>query len=324
MRNARAVRLVCSLTGLAIFTADALGQSYPTRPIQLVVAQSPGGGVNFIARLLGTRLAESLGQPVIVDNRPGAGGVVGTEYVARAAPDGYTLQIGNNSTHGVNQVFNSKLPYDTLRSFAPITLIAVNNLLLMVPGTLPVKSLKELVTLAKARPGELNYGSGGTGSFTHLTGELFKHITGTRMAHIPYKGTGPAFTALLNGEIQVLLASAAGSMHYVESGRLKALGITGSRRAESLPGVPTFSEQGIADLTGNTYMLIGPAGLPSSVVARLNQETVKIVNTADFKKMLKGQEAEPVGSTPEECVGIIKNEIAKWSKFQKETGIRVD
>jgi tripartite-type tricarboxylate transporter receptor subunit TctC len=249
--------------------------------------------------------------------------VVASETAARAAPDGYTLVMANNSSHGVNQALNPKVPYDTVKDFTAISLLASAPHLLVTPNAFPPKTVKELIALAKAKPGQINFGSAGVGSQTHLSGELFKFMTGTNLVHIPYSGTGPGFTALLGGEIQVMFASTPGSMPHVQAGRLKALGISGERRSQLLPNMPTLAEQGVSGFeTGPWYALLGPAAMPKSIVVRLNEEAVKLARSANFKEKLLSQGAEPVGSTPEECARIIRNELAKWTKVVKEAGIR--
>lgn len=326
MRTARyPAQLVFSLLVLVICTMDTMAQPYPTRPIRLIVSVAPGGGMDFIGRLVGAKLSERLGQPVIIDNRVGAGNIVGTEILVRAAPDGYTLAMGNNSSHGVTPAVKSKLPYDAIKDFTPIVVIASAPQLMVTGNLVQAKSVTEFIALAKARPGQLNFGSGGPATQTHLAGEMFKFVTGTSLTHIPYKGSGPSFTALLGGEIQLLFAPTTGAMAHIQSGRLRALGITGIKRSQLLPDIPTLTEQGIAGFEGNAwYALLGPAGMPRPVVARLNQEVVKIVNTADVRQKLTTVGAEAVGSTPEECAEVIRNEIAKWTKLVKDTGIRVD
>ncbi|MBI3043427.1 MAG: tripartite tricarboxylate transporter substrate binding protein [Betaproteobacteria bacterium] len=303
---------------------DGLAQSYPTRPIRLIAPFAPGGGVDLIARLLGAGLgrSDSLGQTVVVDNRAGAGGAIGAEIAARAEPDGYTLLLGNSTTHGVNQAY-FRLPYDSVRDFTPITLVASAPLVLATAGALPVKSVKEFIALAKARPGQLNYGSAGRGSVTHLTMELFKVVTGVNVVHIPYKGVGPAFTAMMTGEIQCIIVAVTASMSHVRAGRIKALGITGVRHSRLLPDVPTLAEQGVAGFDADYwYGLLGPARMPRRIVARLNQEALRIIGGAEFKQKMIAQGVEPTGSAPEEFEKIVRGEVAKWARLVKDAGIQ--
>lgn len=306
--------------------ADAAGQPYPARAIRVIAPFAPGGGVDLLSRMLAAKLSlsESLGQPVIIDNRLGAGGAVGTELAARAAPDGYTLVFGNSSTHGVNQAY-STLPYDSVKDFTPITLVTGAPLLFATASSFPANSIKDLIAQAKARPGELNYGSSGNGSVTHLTMELFKWVTGTNFVHIPYKGVGPVFTAILTGEVQCLVVAVTTSMPHVQAGRLKALGITGERRSQVVPDVPTMAEQNVTGFETNYwYGLLGPAGMPKPIVARLNREVVKIVRTAEFRQKMSEQGAEAVGNTPDEFAKIIKSDLAKWTKLVRDAGIKAD
>ena len=318
-------RLVLYLLVLTAGTLNVSAQSYPSRSVRLIVSVAPGGGMDFVGRLVAARLSETMGQPVVVDNRVGAGNIVGTEIVARAAPDGYTLTMANNSSHGVEPALKSKLPYDVIKDFTPIVVIASAPQLMVIGNTLPAKSVKEFVALAKSKPGQLNFGSGGPATQTHLAGEMFMHVSGTRLTHVPYNGVGPAFTALLGAEIQLLFAPTTGAMAHIQAGRLRALGITGTKRSQLVPDIPTLSEQGISGFeAGAWYALLGPAHLPKSVVTRLNQEVVKMANTPEFKQRLITVGAEAVGSTPEACAQVIRDEIAKWTKLVKDTGIRVD
>lgn len=324
-------RLRVAAGSLAVGAAFALGmtavdaQSYPARPIRLIVPFAPGGGVDFMARLMGQKLTDSLGQPVVIDNRGGAGGVIGAELAARANPDGYTLVMGNNSSHGVSQSLTPKLPYDTIKDFAPISLIASAPHLMLTSLLVPARNTREFIELAKAKPGQFNYGSSGKGSQTHLSTELFKLVTGTNLVHIPYKGVGPGFTALMSGEIHFLFASTPSSLPHVRAGRIRALAITGERRSPLLPEMPTLLESGVTGFeSGPWYGLLAPAGTPAAIVARLHREIVKIVHAHDVKEKLSFQGADPVGSTPAEFAATIKNELDKWTKLVTTTGMRAN
>lgn len=328
------IRARCRYAACGVFTAlalatgatDSLAQSYPARPIRLIAPFAPGGGVDLIARLLGSRLGlgDSLGQTVVVDNRTGAGGAIGAEIAARAEPDGYTLILGNSTTHGVNQAY-FRLRYDSVRDFTPVTLVASAPLLLATSSALPAKSVKEFIALAKTRPGRLNYGSAGSGSVTHLTMELFKFVTGTNMVHIPYKGVGPVFTAMVSGEVQCIIVAVTASMAHVRAGRIRALGITGVQHSRLLPDVPTLAEQGIAGFEADYwYGLLGPARMPKPIVARLNREAVKVIRGADFGEKMIAQGVEPTSSTPEAFRKIIGSEVAKWTKLVKDAGIKAE
>jgi tripartite-type tricarboxylate transporter receptor subunit TctC len=325
--RSRSTRLwrVAVLPCLALLAGIAAAQSYPARPIRLIVPFAPGGGVDFVSRALAQKLSEGLGQSIIIDNRGGAGGIVGSELVARAAPDGYTLLMANNSTHAVLPSVTPRIPYDSLRDFTPVSLIASTQNLLVANTALPARTVREFIDLTRSKPGAYVYGSAGEGSQTHLAGELLQHVTGIRMTHVPYKGAGPGYIALLGGEIQVMFGTILGSLQQVQSGRIRALAITGEKRSPALPTVPTFLEQDVAKFeTGLWYALLGPARMPPSVSTRLRQEIVKAMQHPDLRKVLVSQGSDPVGSTPEECVEAIRKEIAIWTGLVKETGIRLN
>lgn len=308
-----------------ISVTKSYAQGYPDRPIRMVVPFAPGGGVDFTGRLMARKLTETLGQSVVVDNRTGAGGVLGVEIVARATPDGYTLTVTNNSSHGANQALYPKLSYDTIGDFTPVSTIATAPHILLVASSVPANSVKELIALARAKPGALNYGSAGRGSQSHLSGELFKHVTQTSVVHIPYKGSGVVMSAALSGEIQMLFASSPGAMPHVRAQRLKALGVSGTKRSRIFPELPTLSEQGLTGFESSPWFaLLGPRGLPRPIVTRLNREIVGAVADADVQKSLFTAGAEPVGSTPEQCAATIAHELALWTKLVREAGIRVD
>lgn len=320
------MRRCLTFMALALWMADSAGQSYPTRSIRIIAPFAPGGGVDLLSRMLAQKLSlrDSLGQPVIIDNRLGAGGAVGTEIAARAAPDGHTLVFGNSSTHGVNQAY-FKLSYDSVKDFTPITLVTSAPLLFATAPSFPAKSVKELIAQAKARAGQINYGSSGSGSVTHLTMELFKWVTGTNVVHIAYKGVGQVFTAVLTGEVQCLVVAVTTAMAHVQAGRLRAVGITGERRSPLLPDVPTMAEQNVTGFETNYwYGVLGPAGMPKPIVTRLNREVVKIVRTPEFKQKMIEQGAEAVGNTPEEFAKIIKSDLAKWTKLVNDAGIKTE
>ncbi len=309
----------------ALASSEAAAQGYPDRPLRLVVPFAPGGGVDFMGRLMARKLNESLGQSVVVDNRSGAGGVLGVELVAKAAPDGHTLTVTNNSSHGANQALNPKLPYDTIRDFTPVSTLATAPHVLLVGASVAASSLKELIALARAKPGALNFGSAGKGSQSHLSGELFKHVTGTQVVHIPYKGSGVVMTAALSGEIQMLFASSPGALPHVKAQRLKALGISGTQRSRIMAELATLSEQGLTGFESSPWFaLLGPRGLPKPIVTQLHQEIVRAVADADVQKSLYAAGAEPVGSTPEQCAATIAHELALWTRLVKEAGIRID
>ena len=312
-----------ALLAATALPGDLYAQNYPTRPVRLIVPFAPGGGVDFMGRIIGQRLTEALGQAFVVDNRSGSGGMQGGEMGARATPDGYTLLMGNNSTHGVAQSIDPKnTPYDTIRDFAPITQIASAPHLLLGSMQMPAKTVKEFIDLTKAKPGQLNYGSSGKGSQTQMSMELFKFVTKTNIVEIPYKGVGPSFTALIAGEIQVMFASTTGAMPHVKAGRLRSLGITSEKRSQLVPDMPTLGEQGVPGFEkGPWYALLAPARTPPAIIALLNREVVKIVRMPDIQEKFAQQGAEPVGGTAEELGKVVQQELAKWTKLVKDTGI---
>jgi tripartite-type tricarboxylate transporter receptor subunit TctC len=319
------LRRVAVMSCFALLASTAAAQSYPARPIRLIVPFAPGGGVDFVSRALAQKLSEGLGQSIVIDNRGGAGGIVGSELAARAAPDGYTLLMANNSTHGVLPAVTPRMPYDSLRDFTPVSLVASTQNLLVANVALPARTVRELVDLARGKPGGYIYGSAGEGSQTHLAGELLQNVTGIKMTHVPYKGAGPGYIALLGGEIQVMFGTILGSLQQVQSGRIRALAITGEKRSPVLQAVPTFLEQGIAKFeTGLWYALLGPARMPPSVSTRLQQEIAKAVQHPDLKKVLVSQGSDPVGGTQEECAAAIRKEIEIWAGLVKEAGIRLN
>jgi len=304
-------------------TASAAEQSYPTRPIRFIIPYAPGGGLDLIGRIIGQRLSEALGKPVIIDNRAGAGGIVGSELGARAVPDGYTLTMGNNSTLSINQVINPKLSYDSTRDFAPISTLVTSPHLLIAGNAVPAKTLKEFIALAKSKPGQFSFGS--AGAQTHLAAELFRYTTGLQLAHIPYNSSSAVLLSLMRGETSIYFAPSAGTIPHIQGGRVKALGITSVKRSLLLPDVPTMSEHGIADFeSGVWFVLLAPSRTPKPIVDRLNQEVVKIVNTDYFRQRAAAEGVDPVGSTPQESVQLVRGELAKWSKLVKEAGVRVE
>lgn len=300
----------------------AAAQSYPARPVRLLIPFAPGGSVDTIGRLVGQRLHEGLGQPVVIDNRAGAGGAIAAELTANAVPDGYTLMLANNSTHGVNHAVTPGLRYDPVRDFTLVSLVATAPHLLLVNATVPAKSVAEFIELAKSKPGQLRFGSGGTASQTHLAGELFRFAAGIDITHVPYKGTGPSYTALLSGEIHMLMSGVLGAMAHVQAGRLRALGITGAARSKLLPPVPTLAEQGIRNFeVGPWYALAAPPRLPQSILTQLNAQVVAMARNEEFRSRLSGQGAEPVGSTPAELTRTVRDEVTKWNRLAREIGL---
>ena len=315
------------LSGMALMLACGAGwaQGYPAKTVRVIVPYPPGGGTDTIARPLAQKLTESFGQQVIIDNRGGAGGNVGMELAARAAPDGYTLVIGLTAQLAVNPALYRKLPYDPVKDYEPITLIGAGAYLLVVHPSLPVKDVKELVALAKARPGQITYASSGNGSGGHLCMELFKTMTGTNFVHVPYKGGGPALVDTLAGQVQVLFTPPVSATQHVQSGRLRALAVSTVRRSSGMPDLPTIAESGVPGYdSGVWYGVLAPAGTPREIVMRVNGDVVKALQQPDFRTMLIANSIDPIGSSPEVLAQFIRIEMAKWAKVVRDADVRVD
>jgi tripartite-type tricarboxylate transporter receptor subunit TctC len=297
---------------------------YPTKPIRIIVPQSAGASSDLTARLIGQKLSVVFGQPVVVDNRPGAGSIIGTDLVAKAAPDGYTLLVVASSIT-LNPTLHKNLPFDPVRDLAPITqLSAFPNMLTVHPG-LPVKTVKELIALAKAKPGSINYGSSGAATGTHLSAELFKYMTGIDMVHVPYKGGGPAVQALLGGQVQLNFATIVSVLPFVRAGKLRGIAVTTAKRSPSAPDIPTIAESGVPGYDHGPWNgFLAPAKTPPAVIARLNEETARVLQLPETKAVFLNEGAEPVGNKPEEFGAIIKGETAKWAKVIQAAGIKAD
>lgn len=317
------------LTSLAYAQPAAKGagqnQAYPTRPIRVIVPLAPGGGTDTVARLVSGKLSELLGQQLVVDNRGGGGGVIGTEIAAKANADGYTILMGSITTNAVNSVLYRKLPYDPLRDFEAISMVGTVPNALVVHPSVPAKTLKEFLALAKAAPGKINFGSSGIGSAPHLSMELIKSMTGVNMVHVPYKGAGAAVTDVLGGQLQALCSSLAGLLPHIKAGRVRPLGVTTSKRNPQLPDVPTIAESGIPGYEVTIwYALYVPSGTPKAVITRLNAETVKGLASTDLKERLTLQGLDVGSSTPEVLAAFTKAETAKWAKVMKDAGVQLD
>lgn len=314
---------LCSLV-LAAPLGDGLAQPYPARPIRLIVSFAPGGSVDLVARLIGQKLSDVWGQQVVIDNRPGAGGNLSAELAARASPDGYTLYLSSASIV-VNASLYRNLPYDPIRDFAPITLLAsVQNVLVAHPA-LPAKNVKELIALARAKPGTINYASTGSGSSGHLTMELFKSMARIDLTHVPYKVIGQATADLLSGQISLWFPSMPGALPHIRAGKIIALAVAAGKRAPALPEVPTVAESGLPGFAASTwYPLLAPAGTPQSIVEKLNAQMVAVLGAADVQERLVDQGVEPIGSTPAQLASHLKTELAKWAKVVAISGARVD
>jgi tripartite-type tricarboxylate transporter receptor subunit TctC len=304
------------------WAAGALAQTYPVKPIRIVVGNAPGSSGDIVARLIAPALGERLGQAVVVENRAGAGTMIGSETVAKAAPDGYTLLMAF-STLAINPAMYKKVPFDAIRDFAPITHAVNLPGLMCAHPSLPAKNAKDLIALAKARPNQIVFGSAGQGSWSHVSTELFVTLAGIRMLHVPYKGTAPSMTALLSGETSVQTSNVLSMVPHVRAGRLKPLGVTSSKRAASAPEVPTIAESGLPAYESVQWLgLVAPAKTPREIIARLNRETNALVRAAEIRERLARDGAEAVGTTPEEFAAYIQAETAKWAKVIKAAGIQ--
>jgi len=299
--------------------------SFPNKPVRIVVPFPPGGPLDATGRAIAQKLSEAWGQSVVVDNRPGAGGNIGADLVAKSPPDGYTVVMGALSTHAVNTSLYPSMPYDAVRDFAPITLVAVTPNVLVVNPALPVHSVAELVAYAKANPNKLSFGSGSNGSAGHLAGELFKVDTGIDVVHVPYKGAAPAMQALLAGDTQFMFDNLASSMPQAKAGKLRALAVTTSKRSSLVPDLPTMAESGLAGFDISTWFgLLAPAGTPPEVIAKWNADVVKILKSPEMRERLVAQGAEAAPTTPAEFAAFIAAEVPKYAKIVKASGAKVD
>ncbi len=323
--RSRFARLAAAALCVGLAAGIACAQSdYPHKPIRIVVPVAAGGGTDYTARLIGQKLGEAWGQSVIVDNRPGAAGNLGVEIVAKAQPDGYTLVMPITS-FPINPSLYARLPFDTVKDFAPVVLAALAPLLLVINPSVPAQSVKDLVALAKAKPGAMNYANSGSGTTAHLAGELFKRMGGVEIVNIPYKGGGPAVIDLIAGQVQIYFSTIPAALQQVKAGKLRALAVTSSKRVPELPDMPTVSESGLPgfEVVG-WFGLFAPAGTPQAVIIRLNGEIKKILNAPESRERLSGHGLIPGGGTPQELGQFLQAEIAKWGQLIKETGIRAE
>ena len=320
-----AAALLIAITALAAAAAPAHSAvAYPAKPVRVLVGQAPGGAVDILSRGLAQKLTDSLGYPVIVDNRSGAAGSIAAALVATAAPDGYTI-LFVSSTYAINPSLYQKLPYDPNKDLHAVTLIASSPFLLLVHPSVIAHSVKELIALAKAKPKTLNYGSGGVGSSGHLAAVLFSNSAGVELTHVPYKGAGPALIDTIGGQLQLVFASIVSGMPYAASGKLNALGITTAKRSSAMPELPTIAESGLPGYDFSSwYGLLVPAATPRAIVVKLNTEVRKALAQPDFKERLSKDGSEPVGSTPEEFSAYLKTEMATWQKVVKASGLQVE
>jgi len=314
---------LCMVTAL-MFQGTTAAQTYPARPIRFIVPFAPGGSTDLVARILAQRMSETLGQPVVVDNRGGAGGVIGAELAARAPADGYTIVLGSPGPLTINPNLQ-RVPYDTLRDFSPITLATISPFTLVLHPSVPAQSVKELVALAKAKPGQLNYGSAGNGSVGHFSTEQFKALAGVDLVHVPYKGAGPAVTDLIGGRLQLMFENLPTILPHVRAGRLRMLAVGTKARSALAPEYATIHESGVPGYESSTaFGVLAPARTPAPVVGRLNQEIVKILHSADIKERMAAQGLEAVGGTPQQYSQHLKEELAKYGRIVKAAGIKLD
>ena len=321
MKLSDGVRLVLGAL-LALASSAVSAQAYPSKPVRAVVPSSAGGGTDIVARILAPRLSERLGQQIVIDNRPGAGTMIGIELAAKAPPDGYTVLIAP-STLALNAVVYKKVPYDAARDFAPITQIVSSTSIITVHPSVPVKTVKELIAFAKSRPGQMNYASAGTGTYPHMTMELFNSMAGLKMVHIPYKGTAPAMIDLLAGHVTVMASTILTGMPQIRGGKLRPLGITSLKRSAAAPEIPTVTEAGLPGFESvQWYGAAVPIQTPKEIVVRLHTEMVRVLQLPEVKDRFIADGTDPVGNTPEEFGRYIRDEIVKWTKVARDAGLK--
>jgi tripartite-type tricarboxylate transporter receptor subunit TctC len=326
--RARAMRFTVILATFVISCGWAHAQSYPSKPVRMLVPFPPGGGTDFIARLVGQKLTELWGQQLIVENRPGASMMIASEIVAKAPPDGYTI-IMSSSNHTINPSLYSKIPYDTMGDFAPVTVVGTSPFVLVVHPSLPVTSVKELIELARARKGQIAYASSGTGGPQQLAGELFKMMAKIDMLHVPYKGSGPAEVDLVGGHVQVMFATTVSALPQIKAGRMRALAVTTLKRDSAfstvMPKLPTVAEAGVPGYQASSWWgVLAPAHTPRSVITKLHTDISKVLQMPDTRTKLMGQGGDPGGNTPEQFTAMLQEELSKWAKLVKAAKIKID
>ena len=318
-------RLVAALVVTSL-TTIAAAQDYPgNKPIKLVVPFPAGGGTDIFARVIGNKLAETLKWVVVVDNKPGAGGNIGIDAVAKSPADGYTIGLGQTSNLAINPTLYTKLPYDPLKDLVPIVLVADAPLVLVVPANSPFKTVADVVAAAKKKPGDVTFGSPGNGTVAHLTGELFQMAAGVKFQHIPYKGSAQALTDLMGGQVQVYMSSIPTALSHIKGGKLRALAVTSPKRAPSLPDVPTIAEAGYKGFDANTWFgLVAPAGTPAPIVTKINAEVNRILKMPDVKEKFAAEGGGPIGGSSQEFAALLKSDYVKWAKVVKDSGAKLD
>jgi tripartite-type tricarboxylate transporter receptor subunit TctC len=322
----RSIRGIASLLLLLVCIFNSQAQErYPSKPLRIVVPFAPGGSTDIFARLVGERLGAALGQPVVVENRAGAGGNIGAEAVAKSPPDGYTLLMATTGVMAINNALYKSMTYDAAKDFEPVIFIASITNVLIVPPDLPVKNVAELVALAKREPGKLSFASSGAGSSTHMSAELFKSLTGTDILHIPYKGSGQALPDLISGRVSMMFENAPGAVSYIKAGKVRALAVTGLKRAAAMPELPTVAESGVPGYESLSWSgLAAPAGTPAAIIRKLNAETAVILATPDMRAKLAEQGAEAIGGPPEQFAEHVRAEREKWTRLIRSRGISVN
>ncbi len=320
------MRTFCTIVLLALLSStNAYAQAYPSRPIHLVVPFPAGGPTDVIARAIGQKLSDAVGQPVVIDNKPGAGGAIGSEAVARNAPDGYTILIGTNSTHSIGPILNPKTPYNVERDFAPVSLVATAPNVLIVSPKLPVNNVRELIALAKAQPGKLNYATSGVGTIVHLSSVLFASMAGIDIVHVPYKGVTQALPDIMSGQIALMFDNIVGVLPRVKAGQEKAIAVTSLKRSSLAPSIPTVAESGLPGYESVSYFgIFAPAGTPKAVVAKLSQDLAQVLKRPDLKELLATQGAEAEGSDPAKLAALVRSDTAKWEKVIKAAGVKIE
>ncbi len=317
-------KFVCAAFVLLSLAAPVQSATYPERPIRMIAPSSAGGPNDVIARVVSAPLAELLGRQIVIDNRAGAAGLIGSDIVAKASPDGYTLLFGFSGPLSIVPNLVKTVPYDPVRDFAHVSLVAAAPYVLIAHPSLPVKSVKELVALAKSQPGKLNFASGGNGTGIHMAGELLNLAAGIRIVHVPYKGAGPGMTALLANEVNIMFNGLSAALPHVKSNRLRALAVGGDKRSTLLPELPTVAESGLKFSIAGWYSLSGPKAMPRPIVARLHKETLRALKSPELKERFNALAVEAIGSTPEEFTAMLRDEVAKWALVVKASGIKVE
>ena len=321
----RAMFVIATLLATTSLPAIVAAEAWPTKPIRIVLGFPPGGATDILSRDFAAKLSEELKQPVLIENKPGAGGTIGADIAAKAVADGYTLTIGTTSNHAIAVSLYKKLPYDPVKDFAPITMLAVSQNVVVINPLVPANNIKELVAYAKANPGKLNFGSSGNGTISHLTGEMFNTLNGTQITHIPYKGSAFVFPDLLSGQISVMYDSTISIGSLVKSGKVKALAVTGANRSALMPDLPTVAESGYRDFEStNWFGFFAPAATPKDILARLHAAAIKVLAAPDLQARFALQGAEVVANNPAEALTMVKADIVKWAEVAKKSGAKID